>query len=97
MVDKAPETLKELANIAHSEPRFWTLWYRFGTVPIATKSFIFDGNLQEATTRARKHCEIMKYRYVFVKPMIVDLDYQEELFIAGKYREPNAPSGTYDD
>jgi len=79
------------------EARFWTLWYRFGTIPVATKSFIFDGNLQDATMRARKHCEVMKYRYIFVRPMIVDLDYQEELFIAGKYREPNAPMGTYDE
>jgi hypothetical protein len=57
---------------------------------------MFDGNLQDATTRARKHCEMMKYRYVFVRPMIVDLDYQEELYIAGKYREPNSQMLNYD-
>ena len=85
MTDSTAPTIAPLTK--EKEPRFWTLWYRFGTVPIATKSFQFDGNLEQATIRARKHCEIMRYRYVFVRPMMVDLEYQESLYIAGKYRE----------
>lgn len=69
------------------EPRLWTLYYRYGNVPQMVKSFAYDGSLQQAVIRARKHCDILNIRFICVRPLLVDLDYQEKAFLEGKYRE----------
>lgn len=72
------------------EPRTWTLYYRYGNVPQMTKSFYFEGDLQSAIIRARKHCDIINVKFICVRPLLVDLDFQEKAFLNGKYRESNS-------
>ncbi len=67
------------------EPRYWIIYYRYGNIPLAQKGFRFDGKLEQAIIRARKHCEIMQLTFLLVRPLIVDLDWQETQFIQGKY------------
>ena len=71
------------------EPRIWALYYMFGTSSPQQKLFSFDGDMQGATMRARKHCEIMHYRFIRVRPGIVDLDYQESQYMNGKWKDPD--------
>ncbi len=54
--------------------RVYRLTYRFGNQAPTSKQFRFKGNLEEATTRARKHCKTMGYVYIFTSPFVVDLD-----------------------
>lgn len=72
------------------ETRIWTLYYMYGSSSPISKLFTFDGNLQDATVRGRKHCSIMRYKFVRVRPALVDLDHQEEQFIRGAYKDPDA-------
>jgi hypothetical protein len=41
--------------------------------------FWFKGDLKEATVRARQHCEVMNYTYIYCFPYIVDLEAREAL------------------
>lgn len=43
-----------------------------------TKIFPFKGSLDQAVVRGRDHCEIMNYKFLRVRPFIVDLEDQEE-------------------
>lgn len=72
------------------EPRIWTLYYMYGSSSPISKQFTFDGNLQEAMMRGRKHCSVMRYRFVRVRPALVDLDHQEEMFLRGAYKDPDS-------
>jgi hypothetical protein len=71
-------------------PRTWTLTYRYGN-QISVKNFVFDGTLPEAMHRGRSHCEIMNLRFIIVRPLFVDLDYQEKAYLDGKYKEAGVP------
>lgn len=42
------------------------------------KMFKIKGLLRDAVARAHKHCEIMNYRFISVRPFMVNLDEQEE-------------------
>jgi hypothetical protein len=55
----------------------WTIFYRHGVNATLTKNFFFDGKMHEAIERAQKHCGIMGYKYIFVRPMLCDIDYEE--------------------
>lgn len=57
--------------------RYYYLWYSVRGSNMLQKIFEFKGDLQEAITRGRKHCEVMHYRFSRVRPAIVDLDDQE--------------------
>ncbi len=46
---------------------------------IKQKNFNFRGPLQEAILRGKEHCNTMGYRFVLVRPFVVDLDHQENL------------------
>lgn len=61
-----------------SEPQLYVLFYRHGVNPGCQKGFKHNGDLRSAVERAKKHCEIMNYRYVFVRPMICDLVAEEK-------------------
>jgi len=65
--------------------RFYTLVYRRGA-QVKEKNFPFAGKLDGAIARGREHCKKMKtIRFVVVRPFIVDLDYQEEVYaISGR-------------
>ena len=72
------------------QPRYWNLYYRYGNIPQVVKAFRLDGTTKDAILRARKHCEIMGFKYILVRPMVVDLDFQEEQFIRNKGSEQNS-------
>lgn len=69
--------------------RVYRLTYRFGNQAPTSKQFRFKGNLEEATTRARKHCKTMGYVYIFTSPFVVDLDHQEESKLKDASYEPH--------
>lgn len=72
------------------EPRIWTLYYRYGNIPQITKGFELDGSLHDAIMRGRTHCEKMGYIFLLVRPMLVDLDYQENSYSQGEYKDPDS-------
>jgi len=77
----------ELAGIKARPQHFtnlWTLHFRHGMNPGLTKNFFHEGDLESAQLRARKHCEIMGYRYIFVRPMVIDIEAEEEYKKLGK-------------
>ena len=60
--------------------RFYILYYIYQnrrTEP-KTKVFPFKGPLAQAIIRGRNHCEKMNYKWITVRPFIVDLEEQEE-------------------
>ena len=65
-------------------PKYWILYYRYGNIPMLQKGFRFEGDTRGAIMRARKHCEVLKLKYILVRPMVVDLDYQENQFLMNK-------------
>ena len=58
--------------------REFKLTYRDGYKPPQEKIFRFAGDLKAATERARKHCVLMGYVYIYTAPFVVDLDAQEK-------------------
>lgn len=56
----------------------WTLYFRYGSVPILHKNFDLEGNMLDAINRARQHCIIMGYKFICVRPFLIDLDEQEK-------------------
>lgn len=76
-----------------SEPAFdmaaalencWIMYYRHGMNPQLTKGFYFTPDpsdrrsiLQQVVERAQKHCEVMGYKYNWVRQMVTNLDIQE--------------------
>jgi len=58
--------------------RLYTLRYRKGA-QLLSKNFPFKGPLGAAMERAREHCKIMGVRFVLVNPLVVDLEYQEQI------------------
>lgn len=47
--------------------------------PVKEFMFNFAGPLKDAVARAREHCQIMDYKYVYCCPAILDLESREEL------------------
>ncbi len=54
-------------------------WYLQGNMHPIFKIFEFKGTLPEAAVRFQKHCRVMEYKYIRVRPHVVDLDQQEGL------------------
>jgi hypothetical protein len=72
----------------------YTLFFRYNTNFLQNKNFRFNGTLRQATERARRHCEIMGYKFHFVQPLISDFD-REEKYKLGVLENPahlNPPS-----
>ena len=67
----------------------WIIFYRHGMNPELHKYFYYDGNFIEARKRAIDHCKTMGYKFIFLRPMIVDIDKEEEYKIKGI--EPEIP------
>lgn len=61
------------------EDRVYCLYYRAGNRQPAEKHFRFKGDLKAASERARAHCQLMQYVYIYTVPFIVDLDHQEKV------------------
>ena len=68
-----------------TKDRAYRLQYRHlnrfsvGSGKVQEKVFWFKGNQKDAVARARKHCELMGYIYIYCYPFIVDLEAQESL------------------
>ena len=83
------EELKELELSEHALPtgapafqiyeikNFYMLVYRHGLNSNLIKIFYHQGSLRSAHDRAKQHCEIMKYKLLYVKPLITSLDEEE--------------------
>ena len=65
-----PGVVKDLANV-------WTLYYRHGVNPGCFKTFYHEGDMRSAIVRIQKHCAVMGYRYVYIRPFMVDIDKEE--------------------
>ncbi len=63
-------------------PVLYTLYFREGRNPHPQFSFfnLPTRDMKMVTERAKKHCEIMNYRFVYVRPAIIDLDKEENIF-----------------
>lgn len=59
--------------------RSFCLWYMQGSLAPLIKFWEMSGTLPEAIERAKTHCRIMGYKFVRVRPHIVDLEEQERL------------------
>lgn len=57
--------------------RTFILYYRYGAQKPSDKVFEHVGTLRDAITRGKQHCETMDFRFIAVRPFIVDLDDQE--------------------
>lgn len=80
--DTAPPVSFRIPDIT----KVWTLFYRHGVNPRCEKGFYHDGDMRSAVDRAKKHCELMGYRYIFIRPFVVDIE-QEEI---GRGRLPTS-------
>jgi hypothetical protein len=57
--------------------RSYTLWYHFRTTKPQELHFELAGPLPMAIERGIVHCQRMNYKFIKVRPMIVDLDERE--------------------
>jgi hypothetical protein len=58
--------------------KIYTLFYRHGMNPQCQKGFVHEGDIKSAVQRAQRHCEVMNYRYIFVRPFVSDIDEEEK-------------------
>lgn len=75
------QELSKLPKLPHKPvdiTKLWILWYRHSVNPHAQfKCFEFDGDLRAAVVRCQKHCEVMGFRFIMVRPFVVDLTDEE--------------------
>lgn len=67
-----------VAKLATDFKNMYILFYRHGMNPGCSKGFISNGDIKAAVQRAQRHCEIMGYRYIFVRPFVSDIDEEEK-------------------
>lgn len=83
----APAALGATSTPSQSAKHQYTLFYRHGSNPYPqTLNFLHSsadvrGVIYE---RCKRHCEVMGYRFVSVRPTIVDLDKEENFFLNGR-------------
>jgi len=68
----------ETPKVASNNKNVYILFYRHGMNPHCQKGFSHDGDIKSAVQRAQRHCEVMGYRYIFVRPFISDIDEEEK-------------------
>lgn len=59
--------------------RSYTLYYHFRSTAPLTLTFEFTGSFNQAIERAQTFCKRCNYRFIKIRPFIVDLDKHEEL------------------
>ena len=77
VTETTPRKIPTATELINSK-KVWTLYFRYGSVPFLHKNFIHDGNMLDAINRARQHCIIMGYKFICVRPFLIDLDEQEK-------------------
>jgi hypothetical protein len=81
---KEPSRETQLEKLkAQRMSNYYLMFYRHGMNANLTKGFFCDGDLQAARKRAEAHCKIMGYKYIFVRPMICNLEAEEEYKLHG--------------
>ncbi len=68
---------QEIADTVAQAANLYVFYYRHGVNPGLSKIFYFSGGFKEAKSRAEKHCGIMGYKFIWIRPFIVDLDAEE--------------------
>ena len=63
--------------------KYWILFFRHGMNAALSKNFYHDGDLQSAVRRAQEHCKIMGYRYIWLRPLICNIEEEEEAKLKG--------------
>jgi hypothetical protein len=56
----------------------YILFYRHGMNAGCQKGFFCEGDIKQAVQRAQRHCEVMGYRYIFVRPFVSDIEEEEK-------------------
>lgn len=58
----------------------YTLYYRQGQNPHAQFLFFYfsSSDIRKVVDRIKRHCEVMNYRFVSVRPSFVDIDADEK-------------------
>lgn len=61
----------------------WTLWYRKGNNPhpLTLNFNLASQDWRVACERAKRHCEVMNYRFIHVAPFLTDLDKAENFLL----------------
>lgn len=62
---------------------YWLMFYRHGLNANLTKGFYFKGDLAGARKRAETHCKIMGYKFIFIRPLICNLETEEDYKLHG--------------
>ena len=78
--------MAEKSSILNTK-KLWTMYYHFGNTIQQTLNFPFDGTMSEAAQRAREHCIVMSYRFIKIRPFIVDFEDRERRKKAGEHVE----------
>ena len=78
-----PPVTGEFPDSAKERERIFVLHFKHQN-QIKQKNFNFRGPLKEAIERGKDHCNKMGYRFVLVRPFVVDLTHQEDL----KFSDP---------
>lgn len=78
----AAKTLPEqiAAKVGQTEPKIlYLLFYRQGNNPHPQFRFFYhqSKSMNVIAERAKRHCEVMSYRFVHVTPAIIDMDHAE--------------------
>lgn len=72
-----------LKNTANNLSYLYIMFYRHGMNANLTKGFYHTGDLLSARKRAEAHCKIMGYKFIFVRPMVCNLENEEEYKLKG--------------
>ena len=72
-----------LKQVQEHLQNLYIMFYRHGMNANLTKGFFWPGDLVAARKRAQEHCKIMGYHFIFIRPMVCNLDQEEEYKLRG--------------
>lgn len=76
---------KDVAKPPDPFKGMWILFYRHGMNSTLQKNFTLDAPLLKAVERAKEHCKVMNYKYIFIRPLICNLDEEEAYHLNKTY------------
>jgi hypothetical protein len=77
------EAIQKAQAKKESFSHLYIMFYRHGMNANLTKGFYFPGTLLEARARAEAHCSVMGYKFIFVRPMVCNLEEEEKYRMRG--------------
>lgn len=79
----ATATITQASPTPVPGPILYTLYYREGRNPNPqfVSFYLQTKDMRIVAERAKRHCEVMNYRFVYVKATIIDLDKEENLLL----------------